>query len=58
MIMKKFNVLQLGTNKFVIEGVNFVTLDTYRLKDLSFLTLKEAQDYCDELNREDQEESR
>ena len=54
--MKKFNVLQLGTNKFVIEGVNFVTLDTYRLKDLSFLTLAEAQDYCDELNREDQEE--
>ena len=29
MIMKKFNVLQLGTNKFVIEGVNFVTLDKY-----------------------------
>lgn len=28
--MKKFNVLQLGTNKFVIEGVNFVTLDKYR----------------------------
>ncbi len=58
MIMKKFNVLQLGANKFVIEGVNFVTLDKYRLKDLSFLTLEEAQDYCDELNREDQEESR
>lgn len=56
MIMKKFHVLQLGTNKFVIEGVNFVTLDKYRLKDLSFLTLEEAQDYCDELNREDQEE--
>lgn len=56
MIMKKFNVLQLGTNKFVIEGVNFVTLDKYRLKDLSFLTLEEAQNYCDELNREDQEE--
>lgn len=56
--MKKFNVLQLGANKFVIEGVNFVTLDKYRLKDLSFLTLEEAQDYCDELNREDQEESR
>lgn len=56
MIMKKFNVLQLGTNIFVIEGVNFVTLDTYRLKDLSFLTLEEAQAYCDELNREDQEE--
>lgn len=58
MIMKKFHVLQLGTNKFVIEGVNFVTLDTYRLKDLSFLTLEEAQHYCDELNREDQEEQR
>ena len=58
MIMKKYNVLQLGANKFVIEGVNFVTLDKYRLKDLSFLTLEEAQDYCDELNREDQEESR
>jgi len=54
--MKKFNVLQLGANKFVIEGVNFVTLDKYRLKDLSFLTLEKAQDYCDELNREDQEE--
>ena len=54
--MKKFNVLQLGTNKFVIEGVNFATLDKYRLKDLSFLTLEEARDYCDELNREDQEE--
>ena len=58
MIMKKFNVLQLGTNKFVVEGVNFVTLDKYRLKGQSFLTLEEAQDYCDELNREDQEESR
>lgn len=56
MIMKKFNVLQLGTNKFVIEGVNFVTLDKYRLKGQSFLTLEEVQDYCDELNREDQEE--
>ena len=56
MIMKKFNVLQFCANKFVIEGVNFVTLDKYRLKDLSFLTLEEAQDYCDELNREDQEE--
>lgn len=56
MIMKKFNVLQLDTNKIVIEGVNFVTFDTYRLKDLSFLTLEEAQAYCDELNREDQEE--
>ena len=56
MIMKQFNVLQLGTNKFVIEGVNFVTFDKYRLKDLSFLTLEETQDYCDELNREDQEE--
>ena len=56
MIMKKFNVLQLGTNKFVIEGVNFFTLDKYQLKGLSFLTLEKAQDYCDELNREDQEE--
>lgn len=54
--MKKFNVLQLGTNKFVIEGVNFVTLDKYLHKGQSFLTLEEAQDYCDELNREDQEE--
>ena len=32
--MKKFHVLQLGTNKFVIEGINFVTLDTYRLKEI------------------------
>ena len=54
--MSKYSVLQINDYLFVIEGVNFVTLDTYRLKDLSFLTLAEAQDYCDELNREDQEE--
>lgn len=52
--MKKFNVLQLGTDKFVIEGTNFVTQKKYRLSDLSFQTLEEAQNFCDELNREDQ----
>lgn len=34
--MKKFNVLQLGTNKFVIEGVNLLLLIHIGLKTYHF----------------------
>lgn len=53
--MSKYSVLQINDYLFVIEGKNLVTHEIFKLPDL-FYTRQEAQDFCEELNSQNQED--
>lgn len=53
--MSKYSVLQINDYLFVIEGKNLVTHEMFKLPDL-FHTRQEAQDFCEKLNRQNQED--
>lgn len=53
--MSKYSVLQINDYLFVIEGENLVTHEIFKLPDL-FYTRQEAQNFYEELNRQNQED--